>query len=122
MDSFSSQDTDFLLASRRAFTPESSLIPTSRPISPISISFTANGAVVVDFNDELLSQIPETPQPQLIPISPPPIQRNNPATYRERLGIYTLRHVTGFTLDRISAMIRKPISTIGDITRQPTTS
>jgi hypothetical protein len=73
---------------------------------------------VVDFNDELLSQIPETPQPQLIPISPPPIQRNNPATYRERLGIYTLRHVTGFTLDQISAMIRKPISAIKDIARQ----
>jgi len=64
MDSFSSQDTDFLLASRRAFTPESSPIPTSRPVSPISLSFAANGAVVVDLefdDEELLSVIPETP-------------------------------------------------------------
>jgi hypothetical protein len=121
MDSFGPQDTDFLLASRRAFTPESSPIPTSRPVSPISFSFAANGAVVVDLefdDEELLSVIPETPQPQPILISPPPIQRNNPATYRERLGIHTLRHIAGFTLDRISAMIQKPISTIGDIARQ----
>jgi hypothetical protein len=126
MDSFSSQDTDFLLASRRAFTPESSPTFSSRSVSPISFPFAANqnGAVIVDLeldDEELLSEIPETPQPQPIPISPPPIQRNNPATYRERLGIHTLRHVAGFTLDRISAMIRKPISTIGDIARQPTT-
>jgi hypothetical protein len=63
MDSFSSQDTDFLLASRRAFTPESSPIPTSRPVSLISLSFAENGAVVVDVeldDEELLSEIPET--------------------------------------------------------------
>jgi hypothetical protein len=119
MDSFSSQDTDFL-ASRRAFTPESSPIQTSRPVSPISLSFAANGAVVVDLefdNEELLSVIPETPQPQPALISPP-VQRNNAATYRERLNIHTLRHIAGFTLDRISATIQKPISTIGDIARQ----
>src|SRR5271156_2625617 len=92
MDSFSSQDTDFLLASRRAFTPESSPIPTSQPVSPISLSFAENGAVVIDLefdDEELLSEIPETPHPQPIPFSPPPIQRNNPATDRERLGIHT---------------------------------
>ena len=64
MDSFSSQDTDFLLASRRAFTPESSPIPTSQPVSPISLSFAENGAVVIDLefdDEELLSEIPETP-------------------------------------------------------------
>src|SRR5271156_2295565 len=88
MDSFSSQDTDFLLASRRAFTPESSPIPTSRPVSPISLSFAANGAVVVDLefdDEELLSVIPEDPPNRnqylshLLPSSatiPQPIERD----------------------------------------------
>jgi hypothetical protein len=107
MDSFSSQDTNFLLASRRAFIPESSPILTSRSVSPISFSFAENGAVVVDLelDDEELLSVPEIPQPQLTPISPPPMQRNNPATYKERLGIHILRYITGFTFDRISIMI-----------------
>jgi hypothetical protein len=72
-------------------------------------------------NEELLSHIPETPEPQPMPILPPPIQRSNPATYREKLGIHTLRHVAGFTLDRISTMVGRPISTVGDIARRPAT-
>jgi hypothetical protein len=117
--SFGSQSTGFLLASRRAFTPESSLILTSPPRTPISISFTQDGATVVDL--ELESEIPETPQVQLPLISPPPIQRNLPATYKEKLGIYALRHIAGFTLDTIATMIRMPISTVSYLARQPTT-
>jgi hypothetical protein len=110
--SFSSQSTGFLLASRRAFTPESSLIPTSLPGTPITISFTEDGAVVVN----LESEIPETPQVQLPPISPPPlILRNLPATYKERVGIHALRYTAGFTLDIIITMMHKPIKTINDI-------
>jgi hypothetical protein len=71
--------------------------------------------------EDLQSEVPETPQAQIPLISPPPIQRNHQATYKERLGIHTLRHVAGFTLGRISAMVRKPISTISYIARQPTT-
>ena len=54
---------------------------------------------------ELENEVPETPQHQLIlrdlSISPPPVYRAPPATYKEKVQIKTLRDV-GFTLDWIS--------------------
>jgi hypothetical protein len=104
---------NFLLASRRAFTPESSP-PISRPTTPIPFTLTDQGARVL----ELTSIVPETsvletPQRPIRPISP--LQRNAPATYKERVGIHTFRHMIGLSYRRISTLIEKPISTVSDI-------
>lgn len=93
---------NFLLASRRAFTPESSSLtspPTSRPTTPIPFTLPEQGARVL----ELTAPIPETPQCPARPISPT-LQWNAPATYKERVGIHILRHVVGLSLRRISAI------------------
>jgi hypothetical protein len=61
----SSQDADFLLARRRRrhFTPESSPIPISRPVTPIRMSFTDMGAVVIDIDEiDRTTEVPKTPQ------------------------------------------------------------
>src|SRR5271156_5169082 len=59
---------------------------------------------------ELENDVPETPQHQLIlgdlSVSPPPIYRAPPATYKEKVQIKTLRDV-GFTLDWISRTVRE---------------
>jgi hypothetical protein len=105
--SFSSRNsssTGFLLASRRAFTSESSLILSKPSLSSIIIRFTENGAQVVDLKKPG-NEISETPQAQSPPLSPHSIRRNPPATYKERLRIHTLRHMAGFTLNTISTMI-----------------
>jgi hypothetical protein len=73
---------------------------------------------------ELENDIPETPQHQLIlrdlSVSPPPIYRAPPATYKEKVQIKTLRDV-GFTLDWISRTVGKPPTTISYIARKPAT-
>ena len=73
---------------------------------------------------ELENEVPETPQHQLIlrdlSISPPPVYRAPPATYKEKVQIKTLRDV-GFTLDWISRAVGKPPTTVGYIARKPAT-
>jgi hypothetical protein len=85
------------------------------------MSFTDMGAVVIDIDEiDRTTEVPKTPQRQLPPISPPPLIRNAVATYKQRVGVHALR-AAGFTLDRISSLMERPISTIGDIARNPTT-
>lgn len=119
--SHSSSSTGFLLTRRRAFTPESSPILSEPSLSPITIRLIENDTQMVDI-EELEYEIPETPQTQPSSLSPPPIQRHNPpTTYKERLSIHILRHVAGFTLNTISKILQRPISTIGYIARRPIT-
>src|SRR2546430_17431573 len=106
---------NFLLASRRAFTPESSpptSPPTTRPTTSIPFTLSGQGSRVL----ELRAPIPETPQRPTRPISPP-LQRDGPAIYKERVGIHTLRHVVGLSLRRISALVNKPVTIVSY--RQP---
>jgi hypothetical protein len=116
---------NFLLALRRAFTPESSPLtspPTSRPTTPTPIPFTLTdqGARVLELTSIVPeTPVPETPQRPIGPISP--LQRNAPATYKERVGIHTLRHMVGLSYRRISTLIEKPISIVSDIANHPTT-
>ena len=51
----------FFLASRRAFKPKSLPIPASPSFTSILISFTDNGALVIDLKDlkDLQLEIPE---------------------------------------------------------------
>ena len=73
---------------------------------------------------ELENSVPQTPQHQLILrdlyVSPPPVYRAPPATYKEKVQIKTLRDV-GFTLDWISRAVGKPPTTVSYITRKPAT-
>src|SRR6266480_6312821 len=75
----------------------------------------------VEIDDEV-TEVPETPQNQLIlrdlSLSPPPINRAPPATYKEKIQIQTLRNA-GFTLDWISRTTGKPSTTVSYIVRQP---
>jgi hypothetical protein len=107
------------LASRRAFTPESSpptSPPTSRPTTPNLFTLPGQGTHVL----KLTAPIPETPQCPTRPISP--LQRNAPATYKEGVGIHTLRHVVRLSLRRISALVNKLVTIVSYIANYPTTS
>ena len=56
----------------------------------------------------------------MIFLSPSPVNRAPSATYKEKIQIQTLRDVD-FTLDWISRITRKPLTTVSYITRQPAT-